>query len=148
MQVGAFSGRFLQKLMQVGAFGTFPVKTNVKSKVFVATFYFSSRSFHMKHSLLPVSFCLWVDFFDCVLREQNEILPCLLRYNLLGLMFRASCIFLWWWSGWKVLKAVIRDWRRVKFCSVCLCGLLRLRRKEICREENECCQLTLTSQSR
>ena len=35
-----------------------------------------------------------VRFFDYVLTGQNGILPCLLRYNLLGLMFRAPHVFL------------------------------------------------------
>ena len=34
---------------------------------------------------------------------------------------------------------MIRCLRRVEYCCVCLCGLLRPRRREACREGNGCC---------
>ena len=34
---------------------------------------------------------------------------------------------------------MIRCLRRVEYCCVCLCGLLRPRRREVCREGNGCC---------
>ena len=73
----------------------------VKSKVFMMPpFCFCPRSLDMEDSFrCPFLLHRGPGFFDCVLRGQNGILSCLLCYNLLGLMFRASHVLLWWWSG-------------------------------------------------
>ena len=84
------------------------------------TFCFCPRSLDMEHSFR----CLFLfaqrgpGLFDCVIRGQNGILSCLLRYNLLGLIFKdILCLFVMMerLGGLKISNSMLAT------CGVLLC---------------------------